>query len=55
MKKHQESKQALEEAIQINPFNPLIFKLLTEVYSSLGDRAKSQQAKASLDRLLSAN
>lgn len=55
MKRHAESRSALEEAIQINPFNPLIFKLLTEVYASLGERAKSQQAKASLDRLLGAN
>ena len=54
-KNYQESKNALEEAIQINPFNPLIFKLLTEVYASLGEKEKSQQAKASLDKLLGAN
>ncbi|MEX0803482.1 MAG: tetratricopeptide repeat protein [Candidatus Binatia bacterium] len=54
-KNYRESKIALEEAIQINPFNPLIFKLLTEVYASLGEQEKSRQAKASLDTLLSAN
>ena len=54
-KNYQESKNALEEAIQINPFNPTIFKLLTEVYGSLGEKEKSQQAKASLDKLLGAN
>jgi tetratricopeptide (TPR) repeat protein len=51
----QESKAVLEEAIHINPFNPIIFKLLTEVYASLGEKEKSQQAKASLDKLLGAN
>jgi predicted Zn-dependent protease len=54
-KNFQESKTVLEEAIQINPFNPVIFKLLTEVYASLGEKEKSQQAKASLDKLLGAN
>jgi predicted Zn-dependent protease len=54
-KNFQESKNTLEEAIQINPFNPLIFKLLTEVYASLGEKGKSQVAKASLDKLLGAN
>jgi tetratricopeptide (TPR) repeat protein len=54
-KNYQESKNALEEAIQINPFNPVIFKLLSEVYTNMGDTEKSQQAKASLDKLLSAN
>jgi tetratricopeptide (TPR) repeat protein len=51
-KNYKESKEALEEAIQINPFNPLIHRLLAEIYSALGDQAKAAQAKASLNRLM---
>jgi cytochrome c-type biogenesis protein CcmH/NrfG len=54
-KKYNDSRSALEEALQINPFNPTIFKLLTEVYANLGDQEKSRQAKASLDKLVTAN
>jgi predicted Zn-dependent protease len=54
-KNFHESKNALEEAIQINPFDPFIFKLLTEVYASLGEKEKAQLAKVSLDKLLGAN
>jgi tetratricopeptide (TPR) repeat protein len=53
-KKYNDSRSALEEALQINPFNPTIFKLMTEVYANLGDQEKSRQAKASLDKLVTA-
>jgi len=45
----------LEEAIQINPFNPLIYRLLGDTYTALGDAEKARVAKATLDRLMSAN
>jgi cytochrome c-type biogenesis protein CcmH/NrfG len=43
----------LEEAIQINPFNPVIDRMLAEIYAALGDQDKAKQAKATLDKLLS--
>jgi tetratricopeptide (TPR) repeat protein len=53
-KNHKESKDALEEAMHINPFNPLIYRLLTDVYSALGNQPKATQAKATLDKLMTA-
>lgn len=53
-KNYKESKDVLEEAIQINPFNPLIYRLLTDVYGALGDQARAAQAKATLDKLMTA-
>ena len=41
----------LEEAIQINPFNPLIYRLLADIYTALGEQEKAQHAKATLDKL----
>ena len=32
----------LEEAIQINPFNPLIYRLLGDAYNALGEPEKGQ-------------
>ena len=43
--------QALEEAIQINPFNPLIYRLLGDAYAALGDQEKARMAQATLERL----
>ncbi len=54
-KNHKESRAALEEAVHINPFNPLIYRLLTEIYAALGEQDKAKQAKATLDKLMSAN
>ncbi|MBI4524677.1 MAG: tetratricopeptide repeat protein [Deltaproteobacteria bacterium] len=51
-KNHPEARAALEEAIQINPFNPLIHRLLSDVYAGLGEQDKSKQARATLDRLM---
>jgi tetratricopeptide (TPR) repeat protein len=54
MKNYKESITALEEAIQINPFNPTIYRLLADGYGALGDQERAKQAKASLDKLMSA-
>jgi len=44
----------LEEAIQINPFNPLIYRLLIDAYGAIGAADKGKQAKATLDKLTGA-
>jgi cytochrome c-type biogenesis protein CcmH/NrfG len=51
-KNYSEGRNALEEAVQINPFNPVIYRLLIDIYGALGDQNKAQQAKATLDKLL---
>jgi tetratricopeptide (TPR) repeat protein len=45
------AKAALEEAIQINPFNPTIYRLLTEIYAALGEQDQAKRSKATLGRL----
>lgn len=45
------AKAALEEAIQINPFNPAIYRLLTEIYAALGEQDQAKRSKATLGRL----
>ncbi|HEY2987391.1 MAG TPA: tetratricopeptide repeat protein [Candidatus Binatia bacterium] len=45
------AKGALEEAVQINPFNPEIYRLLYETYTALGDQEQAKKAKANLERL----
>jgi len=54
-KNFQDARVVLEEAIQLNPYHPLIYRLLTEVYSALGDAEKARQAKTTLDSLARAN
>ncbi len=54
-KNFKEAQAALEEAIQINPFNPLIYRLLGDAYNALGEQQKARQAKATLDKLVTAN
>ena len=44
-------KSALEEAIQINPFNPEIYRLLSEIYAALGDETQAKNARVTLERL----
>ena len=51
MKNFSAGKAALEEAIQINPFNPEIYRLLHDIYSALGDEAEAKNARATLERL----
>ncbi|MBI2988890.1 MAG: tetratricopeptide repeat protein [Deltaproteobacteria bacterium] len=48
------ARDALEEAIQINPFDPTIYRLLSEIYAALGERDGAERAKITLDRLMSA-
>jgi predicted Zn-dependent protease len=54
-KNYRAAEQALEEALQINPFNPMIYRLLAESYAALGESQKAQAARANLDRLMGAN
>jgi predicted Zn-dependent protease len=54
-KNFKEARTVLEEAIQLNPFHPLIYRLLTEVYAALGEAEKARQAKATLESLGRAN
>ena len=54
-KNFKEARSVLEEAIQLNPFHPLIYRLLTDVYAALGDAEKARQAKTTLDSLARAN
>jgi tetratricopeptide (TPR) repeat protein len=53
-KKHPEARAALEEVVQINPFNPEIYQLLFGTYSAMGDTARAQEAKGTLEKLMSA-
>ena len=54
-KNFKEARSALEEAIQINPFNPLIYRLLGDTYTALGEQEKARLAKATLDKLMTGN
>jgi cytochrome c-type biogenesis protein CcmH/NrfG len=54
-KKYQDSRNVLEEAVQINPFNPSIYRLLTDIYTASGEQEKAKQAKATFDKLTTAN
>jgi tetratricopeptide (TPR) repeat protein len=53
-KSYPDGRSVLEEAVQINPFNPVIYRLLADIYTALGDQDKARQAKATLDKLLTA-
>ncbi|HEY3306409.1 MAG TPA: tetratricopeptide repeat protein [Candidatus Binatia bacterium] len=46
------AKADLEEALQINPFNPEIHRLLSEVYGALGEQEQAKKARATLERLM---
>jgi predicted Zn-dependent protease len=54
-KNYREARSALEEAVQINPFNPMIYRLLGESYAALGETQKAQTARSNLDKLMGAN
>jgi len=54
-KNYREARGVLEEAVQINPFNPIIFRLLAESYAALGESQKAQAARANIDKLTGAN
>lgn len=48
---HSQARLALEEAIQINPFNPSVHQLLHEVYAVLGMEDAAKKSRAILQRL----
>ncbi|HEX9880791.1 MAG TPA: tetratricopeptide repeat protein [Candidatus Binatia bacterium] len=52
-KQYPQAREALEEAIQINPFDPAIHTLLFQVYTALGDSQRANGSKAILEKLLS--
>lgn len=45
------AKADLEEAVQINPFNPEIYRLMVDAYTALGEQDKAKQARSALERL----
>ncbi len=51
-KKYSLAKVALEEAIQINPFDPTIHRLLYQIHSILGNPERANESKATLEKLL---
>lgn len=51
-KKYSDARVVLEEAIQINPFNPTIYRLLSEIYAAFGEHDQAKKSKATLERLM---
>ena len=43
---------ALEESIQLNPFDPTIHHLLYQIYTARGDTERAKSSKAALDKLI---
>jgi len=43
---------ALEESIQLNPFDPTIHHLLYQIYTARGDTERAKSSKAVLDKLI---
>jgi predicted Zn-dependent protease len=54
-KNYRRAVSALEEAVQINPYNPMIFRLLADSYGALGEAQKAQTARAHLAKLTGAS
>ena len=54
LKEFKRAKEAFSESIQINPFNPAIFRMLSEAYGAVGEPEKAKQAKSTLDKLMTA-
>ncbi len=46
------ARDALEQAIHINPFDPMIYQILYEADTALGDGAGAQHAKTTLEKLM---
>jgi len=51
-KKYSSAKVSLEEAIQINPYDPTIHRLLFQTHTALGETEEAKNAKANLQKLL---
>ncbi|MFQ5540046.1 MAG: tetratricopeptide repeat protein, partial [Candidatus Binatia bacterium] len=43
---------ALEESIQINPFDPTIYHLLYQIHTARGEADRAKKAKATLEMLM---
>ena len=52
---HASARAALEEAIQINPFDPTIHHLLAQVYTALGDPDRARESQERLRKLVRSN
>jgi len=46
------ARDALEEAVQINPFDPAIYRLLSDIYAALGEQDQAKDAGTTLNRLM---
>jgi len=51
-KNYRPARVALEAATHINPFDPMIYQILYEAETALGETARAQQAKATLEKLM---
>jgi tetratricopeptide (TPR) repeat protein len=51
LQEYNEARQALQEAVQINPFDPAIHRHLAESYRQLGQTDKAQQEQQLFERL----
>ncbi|MEE9145480.1 MAG: tetratricopeptide repeat protein, partial [Candidatus Binatia bacterium] len=51
-KNYSDAKIALEEAIQINPFNPKIYHFLRQIYTALGEQDQANKSGETLKRLM---
>ncbi|NIO07577.1 MAG: tetratricopeptide repeat protein [Deltaproteobacteria bacterium] len=52
IKEYPPAKVVLAEAIQINPYDPTIHRLLFEIHTSLGETQEAEKSKANLQKLL---
>lgn len=52
IQKYSSAKVPLEEAIQINPYDPTIHRLLFQIHTALGETEEAKNAKANLQMLL---
>jgi tetratricopeptide (TPR) repeat protein len=51
-KNYAEARVALEEAIQINPYNPAVHSLLSEIYTAFGKSEQAEKSRATLRKLM---
>ena len=51
-KNYRKATAALEEALQINPFDPTIYHLLSDIYGRLGEQERALKAKEILSKIM---
>jgi predicted Zn-dependent protease len=51
-KNYRAARVALETATQINPFNPMIYQILYDAETAMGETARAEHAKAILEKLM---